>query len=86
MFLALPDEARPPVARGPMCLVNFVYDLEDGHEGVRIYGDDPCDPEGWEVGQVLFERWWFLFDRRIVETSNRWRELRGAPPLLKKGE
>lgn len=81
MLLALPDEARPPVARGPMCLVNFVYALEDGSEGVRIYGDDPCDAGSWEVGQVLFERWWFLFDGEIVENSNRWRELRGAPPL-----
>lgn len=86
MFLALPDAARPPNAQGPMALVNFVYDLEDNAEGVRIYGADPCDPGGWEVGQVLFERWWFLFDRNIIDTSNRWRQLRGAPPLLLKGE
>ena len=86
MFLALPDDARPPNARGPMALVNFVYDLEDGSEGVRIYGADPCNPEGWEVGQVLFERWWFLFDRDIITNSNRWREARGAPPLQIKAE
>ena len=86
MLLGLPDEARPPSAQGPMALVNFVYDLEDNAEGVRIYGGDPCDPSGWEVGQVLFERWWFLFDRSIIETSNRWRLLRGASPLLLKGE
>ena len=86
MFLELPDEARPPIAQGPLALVNFVYDLEDNAEGVRIYGADPCDPGGWEVGQVLFERWWFLFDRSIIETSNRWRELRGAAPLLLKAE
>lgn len=81
MFQALPDEARPPNARGPMALVNFVYDLEDNSEGVRIYGEDPCDPDGWEVGQILFERWWFLFDRAIIANSNRWRGIRGAPPL-----
>lgn len=82
MLLELPDESRPPAARGPMALVNFVYDLEDGSEGVRIYGDDPCDPAGWEVGQVPFQRWWFLFDRDIIDTSNRWRAIRGAPQLV----
>lgn len=82
---ALPDEARPPNAAGPLALVNFAYDLEDNAEGVRIYGGDPYDGSCWEVGQLLFERWWFLFDRDIVENSNRWRRLRGAPPLLLNG-
>lgn len=86
MILSLPDASRPANAQGPLALVNFVYDLEHGSEGIRIYGGDPYDPNGWEVGQVLFERWWFLFDREIIENSNRWRELRGAPPLLLKGQ
>ena len=80
-LLDLPDEARPPSASGPLALLNFAYDIEDDAEGVRIYGEDPCDPDAWEVGQVLFQRWWFLFDRDIVKRSNRWRRLRGAPPL-----
>jgi hypothetical protein len=80
-IFSLPDEARPPQAAGPLGLVNFAYDAEDGAEGIRIWGDDVYDPSSWEVGQVLFERWWFLFDRRIIETSNRWRRLRGAPML-----
>lgn len=84
MILNLPDEARPAHARGAMALFNFAYDFEDSAEGARIYGDDPCDGNSWEVGQVLFERWWFLFDRAIVEGSNRWRALRGAPPLMVK--
>ncbi|KAG9257362.1 uncharacterized protein F5Z01DRAFT_383704 [Emericellopsis atlantica] len=84
MILNLPDEARPTHARGAMALFNFAYDFEDSAEGARIYGDDPCDGNSWEVGQVLFERWWFLFDRTIVEGSNRWRALRGAPPLMVK--
>lgn len=85
MILSLPDAARPPGARGPMAMVNFVYDFEDSAEGVRIYGSDPYDPGSWEVGQLLFERWWFLFDREIIANSNRWRQIRGAPPLLLKG-
>jgi hypothetical protein len=82
MIFSLPDEARPAPARGSMALFNFVYDLEDGAEGVRIYGHDPCDADSWEIGQLFFERWWFLFDRAIVERSNRWRALRGAPALM----
>ena len=80
-MFTLPDEMRPSGAAGPLALVNFAYDVEDNSEGVRIYGEDPYDPASWEVGQVLFERWWFLFDRSIIETSNRWRRLRGAPQL-----
>lgn len=85
MIFSLPEEARPPQAAGPMALVNLVYDLEDNSEGVRIYGGDPYEASSWEVGQVFFERWWFLFDRDIIETSNNWRRLRGAQPLLLKG-
>lgn len=79
--LSLPDDARPPTARGALALVNFIYDLEDSAEGIRIWGSDPYDEKGWEVGQVVFERWWFIFDRDVVERSNHWRRLRGAPVL-----
>ncbi|KAJ4322603.1 hypothetical protein N0V84_004740 [Fusarium piperis] len=82
-ILSLPDDLRPPSAQGPLAMVNFAYDIEDSAEGVRIYGEDPYDASNWELGQVAFERWWFLFDNNIIETSNRWRRLRGAPPLLK---
>jgi hypothetical protein len=77
----LPDDARPPTARGPLAVVQFSYDLEDGAEGIRIWGSDPYDSKSWEVGQVLFERWWFIFDREVIDQSNHWRQLRGAPPL-----
>ncbi|KAF9772913.1 hypothetical protein IL306_009337, partial [Fusarium sp. DS 682] len=83
-ILSLPDELRPPRAQGALAIVNFAYDVEDTAEGVRIYGDDPYDPCNWELGQVMFERWWFLFDNSIISTSNRWRRARGAPPLLLK--
>jgi hypothetical protein len=77
----LPEEARPSSAVGPLGLMQLVYDLEDAGEGMRIWGGDPYDAGSWEVGQVLFERWWFIFDRGIVEQSNRWRRLRGASVL-----
>ncbi|SPN99603.1 uncharacterized protein DNG_02455 [Cephalotrichum gorgonifer] len=84
-IMQLPDEVRPEGAEGPMALLNFAYDIEDGAEGIRIWGADVYDPGAWEVGQVLFERWWFLFDREIVANSNRWRMLRGASALRLKG-
>lgn len=78
---SLPVEGRPEAARGPLALYNLAYDMEDAAEGVRIWGSDPYDAAGWEVGQVFFERWWFIFDRAVVEQSNRLRELRGAAAL-----
>ncbi|KAI0132856.1 hypothetical protein BJ170DRAFT_263799 [Xylariales sp. AK1849] len=82
---SLPDDLRPPGAGGPLALVQFVYDMEDSGEGMRIWGGSPCDPTTWEVGQLLFERWWFIFDRHIIEQSNRWRRLRGAATLRLNG-
>ncbi|KAL7821014.1 hypothetical protein V8C26DRAFT_349102 [Trichoderma gracile] len=84
-IFSMPEGLRPPHAAGPLALVNFAYDFEDNSEGVRVYGGDPYDASCWEVGQVLFERWWFIFDRDVIEVSNRWRRLRGAPPLVLKG-
>ncbi|PNP52879.1 hypothetical protein THARTR1_06720 [Trichoderma harzianum] len=83
-IFSMPDEMRPASATGPLALANFAYDFEDNSEGVRIYGGDVYDPNSWEVGQVFFERWWFIFDRDVIENSNRWRQLRGAPPLALK--
>ena len=80
-LLSLPLDERPPIAADPLALIHFLYDLEDSAEGLRIWGTDPCDPTCWEVGQVLFERWWFIFDREVIEQSNRWRDRRGAARL-----
>lgn len=82
--LSLPDEARPCGGGGggaSMALVQFSYDMEHTAEGIRIWGGDVYDPRAWEVGQVLFEKWWFVFDREVVEQSNSWRRLRGAGEL-----
>ncbi|KAI0431025.1 hypothetical protein F5Y09DRAFT_330657 [Xylaria sp. FL1042] len=84
LLMGLPDEARPPALAGPLAIAQLAYDLEDGAEGARIWGDDPCEPTSWEVGQTLFERWWFVFDRKVVDQSNYWRKLRGAPTLCMK--
>ncbi|KAI3318698.1 hypothetical protein HD806DRAFT_309685 [Xylariaceae sp. AK1471] len=81
MLMSLPDEARPPVVAGPLAVVQLAYDLEDAAEGIRIWSDNPYEPTSWEIGQVLFERWWFIFDRQVIDQSNYWRKLRGAATL-----
>ncbi|PKX90490.1 uncharacterized protein P174DRAFT_396066 [Aspergillus novofumigatus IBT 16806] len=67
----LPPEMRPKSAQDPIGLLRFVYDMEDvSGEGIKVRGGDPFAPEAWEVGQVVFERWWWAFDGEIVERSN----------------
>ncbi|KAH7031410.1 uncharacterized protein B0I36DRAFT_122643 [Microdochium trichocladiopsis] len=82
LLMALPDSMKPAaVAEGPMAVIQLAYDMEDSSEGLRVWGGDVYDPMAWEVGQVVFEKWWFVFDRQVVERSNYWRRLRGAPDL-----
>jgi hypothetical protein len=82
----LPVGLRPETAQDPMGLVRLVYDMEDGGgEGVRISGDDPFEPSVWEIGQVVFERWWWAFEISVVERSNRARARRGERILLLDG-
>jgi hypothetical protein len=80
-ILAQPLEARPPGASSPMALLEFVYDIEDGAEGIRISGDDPYCERNWEVGEKVFRTWWWMFDRDIISRSNELRKARGAPVL-----
>lgn len=82
---SIPMEMRPGVAAKPTALVDFVYDIEDSAEGVRIWGDDPYSDRNWEVGEKVFKGWWWAFDTDVVERSNIMRELRGAR-LLGQGE
>jgi hypothetical protein len=82
----LPPNLRPQCAQDPMALMHLVYDMEDDSgEGVRIHGEDPFEPTRWEIGQVLFQRWWWAFERSIVERSNRARQRRGQSELFLEG-
>jgi hypothetical protein len=80
VFSQTPD-LRPPGARCPTALMDFIYDVEDSAEGVRIWGDDPCDWHNWEIGEKVFEKWWWAFNSEIIKNSNEWRIGRGAPVL-----
>ncbi|EXJ64778.1 hypothetical protein A1O7_01116 [Cladophialophora yegresii CBS 114405] len=80
-ILAQPPEFRPPSAASPMALLDFVYDVEDSAEGVRVSGDDPYSANNWEVGEKVFKSWWWVFDKDIIMRSNELRASRGAPLL-----
>ena len=80
-----PPEVRPKAAKSPTALLEFVYDLEDSAEGVRIWGDDPHSDKGWEVGEKLFSNWWWAFDGDVIRQSNEMRKRRGARLLGMQG-
>ncbi|EFR00109.1 hypothetical protein MGYG_03115 [Nannizzia gypsea CBS 118893] len=79
---SLPVQLRPPAAADPMGLMGLVCDIEDAGEGMRVSGPDPFSPEMWEVGQLVFQRWWWAFEGSIVESSNRLRSKRGEQGLI----
>ena len=79
---SVPAEFRPPAAADPLALINLVYDMEDPAEGMRVGGADPFEPGGWEIGQAMFEKWWWAFDGKVVEGSNRLRRERGQGGLV----
>jgi hypothetical protein len=56
--------------------------MEDvGGEGIRVHSSDPFEAAGWEIGQLMFERWWWAFETETVERSNRGRKERGEKGL-----
>ncbi|OQE16790.1 hypothetical protein PENSTE_c023G09485 [Penicillium steckii] len=78
----LPIHMRPENAQDPMGLVRLVYDMEDDSgEGVTVIGQSPFEPTTWEIGQLVFERWWWAFDTGVIESSNRSRRIRGKEIL-----
>ena len=80
-----PPEIRPTAAKSPTALLEFVYDIEDSAEGVRIWGDDPHSDQSWEVGEKVFNNWWWAFDGDVIRRSNEMRKRRGARLLGMQG-
>lgn len=54
--------------------------IGEGHT-FTIHGDDPCDPETWEVSEYFAKRYSFILDKNIIRRTNFWRRLRGLPNL-----
>ena len=80
-----PPDVRPKAAKSPTALLEFVYDIEDSAEGVRIWGDDPHSDQSWEVGEKVFSNWWWAFDGDVIRRSNAMRKRRGAKLLGMQG-
>lgn len=81
LIFSQPPDLRPKCAASPTALIEFVYDIEDSAEGVRIWGDDPYSDQSWEVGEKVFKTWWWAFDSDVIRRSNEMRKQRGARPL-----
>ncbi|KAL4821224.1 hypothetical protein BDW67DRAFT_179926 [Aspergillus spinulosporus] len=78
----LPAPVRPQSAQDPLGLFRLVYDIEDeGGEGVRVTGADVFDPGSWEIGQVVFQRWWWAFEAHLVQRWDCIRRARGESAL-----
>jgi hypothetical protein len=66
-----------------MSLMHLAYDMEDeSGEGVRVRGDDVFEVGAWEIGNVVFGRWWWAFDSVLVDGWNRARRGRGEGGLV----
>lgn len=79
---SMPEQMRPPSARGPMALAQMSMDIDDFSEGWRVEGGTGMSEEDWEIGQAFFRHWWWALDRSIIENTNRLRKKRGAGRLM----
>ncbi|KAL6230001.1 hypothetical protein BDW75DRAFT_81293 [Aspergillus navahoensis] len=78
----LPVPLRPKSAQDPLGLLRLVYDMEDeSGEGVKVTGADVFDPGSWEIGQVVFQRWWWAFEVDLVQRWDCARRARGEGAL-----
>ncbi|KAL4973161.1 hypothetical protein BDW66DRAFT_162337 [Aspergillus desertorum] len=56
--------------------------LDESGEGVRVTGADVFDPGSWEIGQVVFRRWWWAFEADLVQRWDCVRRGRGEGALV----
>lgn len=69
-----------------LCLNEFLLDillslvLPDQRPSFYVYGDDPYDPECWELSASFAAKWSGIFDESILRRSNWWRRQRGLAP------
>lgn len=58
----------------------FMTDMRIG--SLKVWGTVPWDPIGWEISEDFANKWWFLVDEGIIQTTNFWRSQRGETPLI----
>ncbi|KFZ12980.1 hypothetical protein V501_03934 [Pseudogymnoascus sp. VKM F-4519 (FW-2642)] len=77
-----------PFASVRDCILNAIHliDVEQLCQdllfgGLRVWGGSPWDPTGWEIGEQFVDKWWFLLDQDIIQTTNFWRFQRSENAL-----
>lgn len=85
--LPLIDVLPFPSMRHRILQSEAILDLDDLRRdvlelGLKCWGRNPWNERGWELPKEFVEKWWFLIDERIVETTNFWRVERGEEALV----
>lgn len=81
------DLIAPPDLRDNILIAVLEDDQEDHlcqsiHEdGLKVWGEQPWSPMGWEFSQSFVDQWAWLLDDGSINSSNFWRFERGEPPL-----
>lgn len=88
------EEILSPISQGfkqGRAITQLIEDLDDPQDGagLRVHGNftkwgdgNELLEDAWEIGDHLYQKWWWCFDLKIVETSNRRRQERGLPRLI----
>jgi hypothetical protein len=64
-----------------LCAIDIERFMDDIHEHCKVWGGDPLYTQGWEIGPIFFQKYWFLCDKEMVKTTNFWRRQRGETYL-----
>jgi hypothetical protein len=54
-------------------------------EQIQCWSRFAWDSRGWELPASFVDKWWFLIDEEVVDSTNFWRRERGDPELVWRG-
>lgn len=62
-------------------LLGKPFDCQGDGRTFIIHGNDPLDPEAWEMSEYWAQKYVPLLDRAMVRRTNFWRRMEGKEPL-----
>lgn len=75
----------PSLRRNILANPNTINDVEFANDmqsdQLKVWGSIPWDPHGWEVSEAFINKWWFVLDASILQSTNFWRGQRGERPI-----
>ncbi|WVQ78739.1 hypothetical protein IAT38_000826 [Cryptococcus sp. DSM 104549] len=78
-----------PAIRDRMIMLRGQYDLIEVFHAIlsefTLHGDDVLDHKSYEVSEKFIRDYGFLIDKSVVDVSNKWRSIRGDPPIVWNG-